>query len=59
MTKDIIEIDYAKLECQMLKDLKESIDIHIKKASEIFGVPLAQITPKMRKVNKQANYISM
>lgn len=58
----IVEVDYSQLEIrvlalatgdpQLIKDLKDGVDLHLHFASEIFGIPEVDVTKEQRRVAK-------
>jgi DNA polymerase-1 len=62
----IVSADYSQIELRILAHLSEDpvlldafrndVDIHTRTASEIFGVPEAEVTPDMRRVAKTVNF---
>lgn len=63
---EIISADYSQIELRLLANLadehemieayKKGIDIHTKTASEIFGVPIDEVTPAQRRDAKAVNF---
>ncbi|MDE7305784.1 MAG: DNA polymerase I, partial [Clostridia bacterium] len=61
-----IDADYSQIELRMLahfsgcKELiqayNEGVDIHTVTASQVFGVPIGEVTPKMRREAKAVNF---
>ena len=64
--KILMSADYSQIELRILAHLsgdeelcgafKESVDIHDRTSSKIFGVPIDEVTPEMRRKAKVANY---
>lgn len=62
----IISADYSQIELRLLANMaeedsmiaayKSGIDIHTKTASEIFGVPVEEVTPEQRRDAKAVNF---
>ncbi|MDO5443344.1 MAG: DNA polymerase I [Bacteroidia bacterium] len=62
----IMSADYSQIELRIMAHLscdahlidafKKGIDVHSATASKIFGVPLEEVTPDMRRVAKTANF---
>jgi len=62
----LVSADYSQIELRILAHMSEdeslvdafknSIDIHARTASEIFGVPLDAVTPDMRRAAKVVNF---
>jgi len=62
----LISADYSQIELRILAHLsqddrlltafREDKDIHAATASEVFGVPLTEVTPDMRRVAKVVNF---
>lgn len=62
----LVDADYSQIELRLLAHVSgdevmqeyflEGKDIHTKTASEIFHVPLSQVTPEMRKSAKAVNF---
>ena len=62
----ILSADYSQIELRVLAHLSgdpsliqtfsEDLDIHTRTASEIFGLPLEEITPEMRRKAKAVNF---
>ena len=62
----ILSADYSQIELRIIAHLSNDLkmleafekgeDIHAATASEIFGLPLAKITPKMRRIAKTVNF---
>ena len=62
----IVSADYSQIELRLLANLanedgmieafKNGVDIHTKTASEIFGVPVDQVTPQQRRDAKAVNF---
>ncbi len=62
----LISADYSQIELRILAHLsqdarllaafREDRDIHAATASEVFGVPMAEVTPDMRRVAKVVNF---
>lgn len=62
----LIDADYSQIELRVLADMSEDpsfkyafnngIDIHTKTASEVFGVPEAEVTKDMRRTAKVVNF---
>lgn len=62
----LLSVDYSQIELRLLAHvakipaLREAfihgIDIHAKTASEVFGVPLAEMTPELRRRAKAINF---
>lgn len=63
---EIISADYSQIELRLLANMadekemieayKNGIDIHTKTASEIFGVPVAEVTSSQRRDAKAVNF---
>ena len=63
---EIISADYSQIELRLLANLadehemieayKNGVDIHTKTASEIFGVPIDEVTPAQRRDAKAVNF---
>ena len=61
-----VSADYSQIELRLLahfsqdpallKAFKEDLDIHAMTASDLFGVPLDQVTPEMRRRAKAVNF---
>ena len=61
-SRAIVAVDAAKLEERMLAHVTDTQpkgwdDPHTQRAAKIFKVGTERVTPLMRKVGKQANYI--
>lgn len=64
--KEIMDADYSQIELRVLADLandpvmiesfKNGIDIHKTTASQVFEVPLSEVTPQMRSHAKAVNF---
>lgn len=64
--EEILSIDYSQIELRILAHysedpnliaaFRENLDIHAATASEIFGVPLAQVTSEHRRTAKAVNF---
>ena len=64
--KILLSADYSQIELRILAHLsgdeelcgafKEGVDIHDRTSSKIFGVPIDEVTPEMRRKAKVANY---
>lgn len=64
--EEILSIDYSQIELRILAHysedpnliaaFRENLDIHAATASEIFGVPLAQVTSDHRRTAKAVNF---
>ena len=64
--KILMSADYSQIELRILAHLsgdeelcgafKEGVDIHDRTSSKIFGVPIDEVTPEMRRKAKVANY---
>ncbi|MGN1201370.1 MAG: DNA polymerase I [Candidatus Caccovivens sp.] len=62
----IISADYSQIELRLLANMahedsmieayNQGIDIHTKTASEIFGVPVTEVTPSQRREAKAVNF---
>lgn len=53
-----IEMDFAKLELRYATTMSKPLeDIHTARAMELTGLPKEQITPTMRNIAKEQNYI--
>ena len=62
----IVSADYSQIELRLLANLaheermisafKMGVDIHTKTASEIFGVPIEEVTPQQRRDAKAVNF---
>ncbi|MEW6409371.1 MAG: DNA polymerase I [Nitrospirota bacterium] len=62
----LLSADYSQIELRILAHLsddealihafREDVDIHLKTASEIFGVPEESVTPEMRRKAKVVNF---
>ena len=62
----LVSGDYSQIELRilahlsqdagLLKAFKEDRDIHTATAAEVFGVPLAEVTPDMRRIAKVVNF---
>ncbi len=62
----LIDADYSQIElrvlahitqdAQMCRAFLEGSDIHSETASSVFGVPIADVTPEMRRVSKAVNF---
>ncbi len=62
----LLSVDYSQIELRLMADmanvaaLKDAfthgLDIHAKTASEVFGVPLDQMTPELRRRAKAINF---
>jgi len=59
----LLHADLSELEMRVLATMTDvqhkPRDIHAKKASEIFGVPLSDVTPEQRRFGKMANMESL
>jgi DNA polymerase-1 len=64
--KVLVSADYSQIELRIIAHLSsdpllvrafaEDVDVHAQTAAEVFGVPLAEVTPAMRRVAKAVNY---
>lgn len=64
--KILIDADYSQIELRILAHLADDpgmiqafadhVDIHTKTASEVFGLPIADVTPEMRGAAKAVNF---
>jgi len=64
--KILLSADYSQIELRILAHLsgdeelcgafEEGVDIHDRTSSKIFGVPIDEVTPEMRRKAKVANY---
>ncbi|HKA87395.1 MAG TPA: DNA polymerase I [Haliangiales bacterium] len=62
----LVSADYSQIELRVLAHLCEDpvlvaafagdVDVHAQTAAEVFAVPLAAVTPEMRRVAKAVNY---
>ncbi len=62
----LVSLDYSQIELRILAHMadipalsqafREGLDIHAMTASEVFGVPLAQMTPEIRRRAKAINF---
>ncbi len=62
----LLSIDYSQIELRLLAHMADipalkdafihGVDIHAKTASEVFGVPLAEMTPELRRRAKAINF---
>jgi len=62
----LLSVDYSQIELRLVADIAgieslrraflDGIDIHAQTASEVFGVPLAEMTPDIRRKAKAINF---
>ncbi len=62
----LLSVDYSQIELRLVADIagletmraafRDGIDIHAQTASEVFGVPLAEMTPEIRRKAKAINF---
>jgi DNA polymerase-1 len=62
----LVSVDYSQIELRLVADMagigalreafREGIDIHAMTASQVFGVPLDQMTPEIRRKAKAINF---
>ena len=62
----LLSVDYSQIELRLVADIagieslreafRKGIDIHAQTASEVFGVPLEDMTPKVRRKAKAINF---
>jgi DNA polymerase-1 len=62
----LVSADYSQIELRVIAHLshdpvlvhafEQGIDVHAQTAAEVFGVPLAEVTPEHRRVAKAVNY---
>jgi DNA polymerase-1 len=62
----LVSADYSQIELRVIAHLsgdpvlvqafEKGIDVHAQTAAEVFGVPLAEVTPEHRRVAKAVNY---
>lgn len=62
----LLSVDYSQVELRLAAEMadvaalkqafRDNIDIHAHTASQVFGVPLAQVTPELRRQAKAVNF---
>lgn len=62
-------IDYSQIELlilshlsedqRFLEDITSGVDLHRKTASEVFGVPLSEVTSEQRRFAKTINFVNL
>lgn len=53
---DLRVLAYYSQDAALLKAFREDLDIHAYTASEVFGIPLTDVTPDMRRMAKTVNF---
>jgi DNA polymerase-1 len=53
------EVDFKAIEEKVLAHLDTPEDPHLKKAAEVFNIPVEEVTPEMRRQAKVINYTEM
>lgn len=61
-----VDADYSQIELRVLahitgdeemcRDFRDGVDVHARTASEVFGVPIDEVTSEMRRVSKAVNF---
>ncbi len=61
-----VDADYSQIELRVLahitgdeemcRDFREGIDVHTRTASQVFGVPIEEVTSEMRRISKAVNF---
>lgn len=65
-SKCFIDADYSQIELRVLAHItgdeemcrafREGVDVHTQTASQVFGVPVSEVTSEMRRVSKAVNF---